>query len=138
MRREELEGRFIALQYSYGSFWGEDEAEGNDLLTVWKVRNGELDMVYHPGEPFSHDNKRAIKYLKEHEIRIVYIPTWEALTKNSTFLDLETDNEDEGEHTDEEGASSDWRYYDTICEGEENWHLLRDGGLEIKLFDLDD
>ncbi|MBX4212585.1 hypothetical protein KW787_03990, partial [Candidatus Pacearchaeota archaeon] len=50
MHLKELERKYIVLNYSFGSYWGDPEG-GEDLLTIWKGKEGKLDSMFHPGEP---------------------------------------------------------------------------------------
>ena len=64
MNVNELEGKFIVLDYSFGPFWNE-ETGGEDVLTIWQIKNGRLEQRYHPGEPDIVDYQRPIDLLKK-------------------------------------------------------------------------
>ncbi|MBX4212456.1 hypothetical protein KW787_03330 [Candidatus Pacearchaeota archaeon] len=133
MHLKELERKYIVLNYSFGSYWGDPEG-GEDLLTIWKVKMGKLDSMFHPGEPDTIESeiestREAIRLLNEHKITEVYTPYVNTFWRKSHFLGLKREYKGRGQ--------GEWLRYEPICIGEENWVTLKQNRVDIKLFNLD-
>lgn len=139
MSNSKLEGKIIVLNYSFGPFFNEEEG-GEDLLTLWQVKRGKIEVYYHPGEPDTidvHEERRedAVRLLVSVGIKGIYTPSYGALNRERTFLGLKHDHCG-GEHSDEMGTT-DWLEYSGLCIGDYNWEKLERAGVKIEIFDFD-